>query len=83
MHNLSAAHPEAGCVEYHTWWPGAGDPFYQYNIPENTDRTNFYNVNGTPTIKVDGKYPAGANTVETMFLSRLGVPAEATCEASL
>ncbi len=29
-------------IRYHAWWPSSGDPYYQYNIPENTARINYY-----------------------------------------
>ena len=29
-------------VTYHAWWPGVNDPYYQYNINENTARINYY-----------------------------------------
>ncbi len=41
-------------VKYHTWWPGSGDPMYQYNIPENTDRTNYYGIGGVPHVIMGG-----------------------------
>jgi hypothetical protein len=41
-------------VDYHTWWPLSGDPFYQGNIPENTARTNYYGADYTPHIYIDG-----------------------------
>jgi hypothetical protein len=35
-------------IKYHVSWPSSADPFYQYNIPENTARTNYYGVNAVP-----------------------------------
>jgi len=29
-------------VTYHAWWPSSNDPFYRYNITENTARVNYY-----------------------------------------
>jgi hypothetical protein len=29
-------------IRYHAWWPSSGDPYYQYNISENTSRINYY-----------------------------------------
>ncbi len=42
-------------VKYHVWWPGSNDPMYQYNIPENTDRTNYYGVSGVPHVIMGGE----------------------------
>jgi len=41
-------------IKYHTSWPGPGDPMYQFNIPDNTTRTNYYSINAVPTLQVDG-----------------------------
>ncbi len=79
---MADAHADAGCVEYHGWWPGGNDPFWLYNQADNGDRIEFYNITGTPTIKVDGKYPAGAANLPTMYNSRINAPSEATCEVS-
>ena len=42
-------------VKYHVWWPGVNDPMYQYNIPENTERTNYYGVGGVPHVIMGGE----------------------------
>ncbi|UCC81377.1 MAG: Omp28-related outer membrane protein, partial [Candidatus Zixiibacteriota bacterium] len=47
-------------IRYHTWWPGSGDPYYQYNIPENTARINYYGVNSVPRLKIDGNITGGS-----------------------
>lgn len=41
-------------VIYHVWWPGAGDPMYILNQPDNTTRTNYYGVTAVPWIDVNG-----------------------------
>jgi hypothetical protein len=41
-------------VKYHVWWPGSNDPMYQYNIPENTERTDYYGVGGVPHVIMGG-----------------------------
>ena len=48
-------------VRYHVWWPGPNDPYYLYNISENTARTTFYGVNdvGVPAFKIDGFIEGG------------------------
>ena len=48
-------------VTYHAWWPSPGDPFYVYNIPENSARINYYpphpdGYRYTPYAFVDGVY---------------------------
>ncbi len=40
-------------VRYHAWWPGT-DPMYSENTAENSDRINYYGVNGVPTYMMDG-----------------------------
>jgi hypothetical protein len=51
-------------IRYHAWWPGSSDPYYQYNIPENTARINYYGPDYTPHFRidgiVDGTYQTGA-----------------------
>ncbi len=49
-----ADHDDVVAVEYHTWWPSSADPYHQHNIPENTGRTQYYGVNATPWVWVDG-----------------------------
>jgi len=50
-------------ISYHPWWPSNTDPMYLYNTAEITDRTNFYNVTGVPTMVMLGNQwrggPAG------------------------
>ena len=41
-------------IIYNVWWPGASDPMYILNQPDNTVRTNYYNVNSVPWIIVNG-----------------------------
>jgi len=40
-------------VRYHAWWPGS-DPMYSANIPDNSDRINYYSVSGVPNYMIDG-----------------------------
>jgi hypothetical protein len=47
-------------IRYHVWWPSSGDPFYQFNIQENTARNNFYGNNYAPHLFVDGATDAGS-----------------------
>lgn len=41
-------------VIYNGWWPGANDPMYLLNQPDNTSRINYYGVNSVPWIDVNG-----------------------------
>ena len=41
---------------YNVWWPGAGDPMYLLNQPDNTTRTNYYGCNYVPWIDVNGTH---------------------------
>ena len=47
-------------VTYHAWWPGINDPYYQYDISENTNRIQYYppedGYRYTPYGFVDGIY---------------------------
>jgi len=47
-------------IAYHPWWPGADDPFYQFNIPENTNRTQYYGVNAVPKMFMRGNHWNGS-----------------------
>jgi len=55
-------------IAYHTWWPGNDDPFYQFNIPENTARTNYYGVNAVPTMIMRGNQWTGGPAAVTQTL---------------
>ena len=46
-------------IRYHVWWPSSSDPFYQYNIPENENRTYYYGVNAVPHNQIDGAVDGG------------------------
>jgi len=60
LDQLVNAHPdEFVAIRYHVWWPSSSDPYYRYNISENTARTNYYGVSGVPTLKVDGFIDGG------------------------
>ena len=53
-------------IRYHAWWPSSGDPYYQYNIPENTARIQYYppHPDGyyyTPYAWIDGNVRAAYN----------------------
>lgn len=49
-------------IAYHPWWPGIDDPFYQFNISENTSRTNYYGVNSVPRMILRGTHWEGQPT---------------------
>ena len=42
-------------IKYHVWWPGSNDPMYLYNVPENTNRTEYYGVSGVPHVIMGGE----------------------------
>jgi Outer membrane protein Omp28/Secretion system C-terminal sorting domain len=50
-------------IAYHPWWPSSTDPMYVYNKPENTARTQYYNVSAVPDMLLRGNQwrggPAG------------------------
>ena len=49
-------------IRYHGWWPSPGnDPFYHYNVSQNTARFNYYGVNSVPNLRIDGYINAGYN----------------------
>ena len=47
-------HSDVVAIEYHAWWPSSADPLYQHNTAENSGRIQYYGVNATPTVWVDG-----------------------------
>ncbi len=55
-------------IAYHSWWPGNNDPFYQYNIQENTDRINYYGVNAVPDMYMRGNHWNGGPAAVTQNL---------------
>lgn len=46
-------------VSIHPPYPYSGCPLYQYNKPENQDRANFYKINGSPSVVVNGGSVSG------------------------
>jgi hypothetical protein len=74
---------ECAMLVYHVWWPGPNDPFWLGNQTENRDRTQYYNVSGVPTVKVDGFINGGANgDLEPQMLARYGTPSPLTLDLS-
>ncbi len=51
---LSGNYGQMVSIWYHSWWPGSDDPMYLANIDENTNRINYYNIQGVPRFVVDG-----------------------------
>jgi hypothetical protein len=41
-------------IRYHVWWPSSADPYYQFNVSENTTRNNYYSNGYTPHLFIDG-----------------------------
>jgi hypothetical protein len=63
FHTWLTQHPDVFTeIFYHVWWPGANnDPMYLANVPDNTNRTNYYGVAsiGVPYAVIDGSYWKG------------------------
>ncbi len=59
-------------IRYHTWWPGASDPYYTYNTSENRTRTNYYGVaqQGVPAVRVDGFIDANYSALWNIVSNR-------------
>lgn len=49
-------------IRYHVWWPSSNDPYYRYNISENSARANYYGVPsiGVPYLRIDGTVDGGS-----------------------
>ncbi|MFH1319034.1 MAG: T9SS type A sorting domain-containing protein [Bacteroidota bacterium] len=57
-------------IAYHVWWPSPGDdPMCAYNLSENTDRVNYYNVSAVPDMYMLGNHWSGgpASVSQTMI----------------
>ncbi|MBD3168148.1 MAG: T9SS type A sorting domain-containing protein [candidate division Zixibacteria bacterium] len=68
---------EIAVIQYHVWWPSSGDPFYQFNIEENTNRNNFYANNYTPHFFVDGDDAGSSyNSWESILMSHYNEPSD-------
>ncbi len=48
-------------IRYHGWWPSSYDPFYRYNITENTARINYYGADYAPHFWIDGNIDGESN----------------------
>ena len=53
-------------VRYHAWWPGV-DPMYNLNIPDNTNRIQYYGINGVPNYLMDGTNHGVPGNGEAMY----------------
>jgi hypothetical protein len=49
----------ASIIRYHWWYPDASDPYYNFNLSENTARNNYYSNNYSPRLFIDGSIDAG------------------------
>jgi hypothetical protein len=58
-------------IEFHMYWPGNTDPFYQANIPENMARYYYY-----PPNFIDPDYPGGVWYVPRFFMDGAGADSE-------
>jgi len=41
-------------IKFHVFWPSATDPFYLYNVSQQVDSRQYYNINAVPDIIMDG-----------------------------
>ena len=48
-------------IRYHIWWPSSSDPYYLFNVSENTTRNNYYGNNYAPHFFIDGNIDGEAN----------------------
>lgn len=63
-------------ISYHAWWPGSNDPYYQYNIPENSDRINYYGADYVPHLWIDGDVDGQwlTGSWESLIVDEMDVP---------
>jgi hypothetical protein len=64
-----------GIIRYHGWWPSSSDPFYQYNVGENSARINYYGADYAPHLRIDGTVDGESNysTWQTLIGNEIGV----------
>lgn len=62
-------------ISYHAWWPGF-DPMYSENVPDNTNRIQYYSINGVPDVYVDGvnSNVASPATMQNDITNRYNLP---------
>jgi hypothetical protein len=48
-------------IRYHFYYPDASDPYYRFNIGENSTRYNYYQSNYVPHLLIDGYIDGEAN----------------------
>jgi hypothetical protein len=69
---------------YHAWWPSAGDPFYQHNVPENDGRIYYYDIPWVPFELTDGvleiDFPPTDALFQQAYDERKGVPTTVSLE---
>ena len=41
-------------IRYHWWYPDPSDPYYNFNVSENTARNKYYSNNYSPRLLIDG-----------------------------
>lgn len=72
-------------IAYHVWWPGANDPFYLHNVPEQQWRTNYYGCNSVPWTTIDGnKYNTNPSmgSIQAAINNQLAIPAPFSIDLS-
>jgi hypothetical protein len=59
-------------IDYHNANPSPADPFYQDDIQESSDRTNYYSVQGDPALDVDGTNVSSNSEIKTAIQFEMG-----------
>ena len=76
LESIALEYPDdLAVIAYHAWWPNSGDPYYQYNISENSGRINYYVADYTPHLWIDGNVDGQwlTNTWESKIVSDMAV----------
>lgn len=79
MHDEGYGLDQAIYCKFSMSWPWSGDPFYQYNTGENTDRQNYYQTElsaGIPVLTLDGTKATGTGENGTPIFSEIATMME-------
>ena len=83
MHDSGFGLDQAIYCKFSMSWPLNADPFYQYNIGENTDRMNYYlsDLNSIPMMALDGVKTTGTGLNDTPINTEIATMVEAAIMA--